>query len=171
MPFANSSDRLAARLTGKNNGIREAEMRLGVMLPAMIIGPAGLIVYALTAQYRLHWIGYFAGVAMCDWSALFYFTFTLAYAMDSYNANLSELLIATNIAKKLISFGMGFGLLDWVKQTGYAAVIAGAFGGIMLANNLMLLVFMWKGKAIRVFWARTKLGQMHRRTVHGTEVA
>ena len=30
IPFLPSSDRLAARLTRKNNGIREAEMRLGV---------------------------------------------------------------------------------------------------------------------------------------------
>lgn len=67
IPFANSSDRLAARLTVKNNGIREAEMRLGVMLPAMLIGPAGLVVYGIVAQHKLHWVGYFAGVAMLDW--------------------------------------------------------------------------------------------------------
>ena len=42
-------------------------MRLGVMLPAMVIGPAGLIVYGLTAERNLHWVGYFAGVAMVDW--------------------------------------------------------------------------------------------------------
>ena len=71
--FTPSSDRLAAYLTRKNNGIREAEMRLGVMLPAMLIGPAGLIVYGLTAQRNLHWVGYFAGVAMVDWAGTFLF--------------------------------------------------------------------------------------------------
>lgn len=82
-------------------------MRLGVILPAMVIGPAGLVVYGLTAQYNLHWVGYFAGVAMVDWAALFYFTFTLAYAIDSYNANSAEMLIAMNVGKNAISFGMG----------------------------------------------------------------
>lgn len=72
-PFSATSDRLAARLTKKNNGIREAEMRLGVLVPAMIIAPCGLIVYGLTAQRNLHWFGYFAGVAMTDWGSLFYF--------------------------------------------------------------------------------------------------
>lgn len=165
LPFSNSSDRLAARLTVKNGGIREAEMRLGVMLPAMIIGPAGLIVYGLTSQYQLHWVGYFAGVAMVDWSALFFFTFTLAYCIDSYTANMSEFLIAMQIGKNAISFGMGFSLLTWVLKTGYAAVIAGAFGGIMFANNLCLLIFMWKGKEIRVFWANTWLARFHRSTI------
>lgn len=69
-------------------------MRLGVLLPAMLIAPAGLILYGMTAQKQLHWVGYFAGVAMTDWGSYFYFTFTLAYAVDSYQANTSEMLIA-----------------------------------------------------------------------------
>ena len=78
IPLTSMSDRLAASLTLKNNGIREAEMRLGVMLPAVIIGPAGLVLYGLTAERNLHWIGYFFGVAMIDWASYFFFTFTLA---------------------------------------------------------------------------------------------
>ena len=53
-------------------------MRLGVMLPAMVIGPAGLVLYGLTAQHNLHWMGYFSGVVMVDWAAYFYYTFALA---------------------------------------------------------------------------------------------
>ena len=69
MPFTWTSDRLAAHLTKRNNGIREAEMRLGVLLLPMLIAPAGLIVYGMTAQHNLHWIGYFFGVAMTDWGS------------------------------------------------------------------------------------------------------
>ncbi|KAK0851865.1 hypothetical protein LTS02_012630 [Friedmanniomyces endolithicus] len=170
LPFSNSSDRLAARLTVRNNGIREAEMRLGVMLPAMIIGPAGMVVYGLTATYQLHWIGYFAAVAMIDWSALFYFTFTLAYAVDSYYANVSEMLIAMNIAKNAISFGMGYSLLTWILESGYAKVIAGAFTAVLLANNLFLLLFMWKGKSIRVAVATSWLARLHRQTAQNGAV-
>lgn len=95
VPLTWTSDRLAAYLTRRNGGIREAEMRLGVLFPAMVIAPCGLIVYGLTAQHRLSWVGYFAGVAMCDWGSYFYFTFTLAYAVDSYYANTSEMLIVS----------------------------------------------------------------------------
>ena len=83
IPLTSTSDRLAAYLTRRNNGIREAEMRLGVMLPAMLIGPAGLVVYGLAAERNLHWVLYFVGVAMVDWSAYFYFTFTLAVSTAS----------------------------------------------------------------------------------------
>lgn len=162
VPFTTSSDRLAAYLTKRNNHIREAEMRLGVLLPAMLIGPASLIVYGYTAQYNLHWFGYFAGVAMCNWSAYFYFTFTLAYAVDSYTVNLSEMLIAMNMGKQAISFGMGFKLLDWILATGYVNVIAGIFCGVLAANNLSLLIFMFFGKKIRIATSKTWLARMHR---------
>lgn len=164
VPFTTSSDRLAAYLTKKNNGIREAEMRLGVLLPAMLIGPAGLIVYGYTAGQDLHWFGYFAGVAMVNFSAYFYFTFTLAYAVDSYTVNLSEMLIAMNLGKQAISFGMGFKLLDWILETGYVTVIAGIFCGVLAANNLALLVFMAFGKKIRVATSKTWLARMHKRS-------
>ena len=71
VPLTWTSDRLAAYLAKRNNGIREAEMRLVVLIPAMIIAPCGLIVYGLTAQRNLHWIGYFVGVAMTDWGSYF----------------------------------------------------------------------------------------------------
>jgi hypothetical protein len=50
IPLTFTSDRLAAYLIRRNNGIREAEMRLGVLCPAMVIGPVGLAVYGITAQ-------------------------------------------------------------------------------------------------------------------------
>jgi len=171
VPLTFTSDRLAAYLTRKNDGLREAEMRLAVMLPAMVIAPAGLIVYGFTAQHDLHWIGYFAGVTMVDWGSYFYFTFALAYAVDSYQANTSEMLIAMNIGKQAISFGMGFDLLTWILDTGYVKVIAGAFTAVLALNNVALLLFMWKGKAIRRFYAGTWIAKMHRKTVKAVEVA
>ena len=171
MPFLSSSDRLAARLTRRNGGVREAEMRLGVILPAMVIAPAGIVLYGLAAERNLHWIAYFFGVAMDAWGALFYFSFTLAYAVDSYQANTSEMLIAMNLGKQAVSFGMGIYLLDWVLQRGFAVTISGIFGGILLVNNLALLVFMVFGKRIRIFMRGTWLARLHRRTIKSVEVA
>lgn len=165
IPFTSTSDRLAARLTRRNDGLREAEMRLGAMLPAMLIAPAGLILYGFAAERKLHWISYFVAVAMTQFASYFYFTFTLAYAMDSYNANLSEMLIAMNLGKQAISFGMGINLLEWILQHGYVVMIAGVFCGLLLANNLSLIIFMLYGKKIRTFMSTTWLARLHRRTI------
>ncbi|KAI0399485.1 putative MFS transporter [Xylaria palmicola] len=166
VPFTPTSDMLAAYLTRRNNGIREAEMRLGVMLPAMIVGPVGLVVYGLTAQLNLHWIGYFFGAGMASWCGYFYYSFTLAYAVDSYNSNTSEMLMAMNVGKQLVSFGLGFKVLDWVMESSYAAVISAGFGGILLANNLFLIVFMIWGKRIRRYMSTSWLARLHGRTAN-----
>lgn len=139
-------------------------MRLGVLLIPMLISPAGLIVYGLTAQRHLHWIGYFFGVAMCNWGAFFYFTFTLAYAVDSSTANTSEMLIAMNLGKQAISFGMGSYLLEWILTRGYAVVISGIFCGVLMANNLALIPFMLFGKRIRIWWSKSFIATLHQRT-------
>lgn len=161
LPLLPASDRLAARSTRKNGGIREAEMRLPVLLPAMIIAPAGLILFGMAAEKNLHWIAYFIGIGMEQWSAYFYFTVTLAYAMDSHNSNLSEMLIIMNIGKQAISFGLGLEVLNWILSTGYAKVIAGAFTVVLLINNLAVLIFMMFGKKIRVLMANTWLTRLH----------
>ncbi|RYP84312.1 hypothetical protein DL769_001227 [Monosporascus sp. CRB-8-3] len=161
LPFTDISDRLAARLTLRNDGIREAEMRLGAMLPGMIIGPVGLIVYGLTAELNLHWIGYYIGTVLTSWGGYFFFCFTLAYAVDSYYADTSEMLIAMNIGKQIVSFGLGFGVLDWVLRRGYAVVISGIFCAVLLANNLLLIVFMIWGKRIRRYVATSWLARLH----------
>lgn len=171
IPFLPSSDRLAAHLTRKNNGIREAEMRLGVILPAMLIAPAGIILYGFAAERDLHWVAYFFGVGMDQWGALFYFSFTLAYAVDSYQANTSEMLIAMNLGKQAISFGMGIYLLDWILERGFAVTISGIFAGILLANNLALLIFMFFGKRIRIYMSQTWLARLHKSTIKSVEVA
>ncbi|KKA28954.1 hypothetical protein TD95_000914 [Thielaviopsis punctulata] len=165
LPFFSSSDRLAARLTRKNGMVREAEMRLGVMLPAMVLSPAGLILYGLAAEHRLHWITYFIGVAMSQFAAFFFFTFTLAYAIDSYTANVSEMLIAMNLGKQAISFGMSLNLLAWILDNGYAVTISGIFGALVVLNNLALIPFMVWGKRIRIFMARTWLAKVHRDSI------
>ncbi|KAI0843624.1 MFS general substrate transporter [Hypoxylon sp. FL0890] len=165
IPFTSSSDRLAAFFTKRNGGIREAEMRLGVMLPAMLIGPAGIVLYGLTAERGLHWICFFVGGAMDYWGAYFFFSFTLAYAVDAYHANTSEMLIAMNLGKQAISFGFGLKVLTWVLESGYGKVMSGIFGGVLLANNLVLLIFMIWGKRIRSFMSRTWLARLHFRSI------
>lgn len=165
VPFAPSSDLLAARLTRRNNGIREAEMRLPVMLPAMILAPVGLILYGLTCEHNLHWIGYFIGAALTQWSAYFFFSFALAYAVDSYTSKTAEMLIAMNIGKQAISFGLSVNVLDWVLETGYAVVISGIFAAVLIANNIVLVVFLIWGKKIRTSMAGSWLAKMHSR--HG----
>lgn len=75
------------------------------------------------------------------------------------------MLIAMNLGKQAISFGMGINLLDWIIQHGYVVMISGVFCGIVLANNLALIPFMLFGKRIRKFMHHTFLARMHRDSI------
>jgi hypothetical protein len=68
----------------------------------VLIGPAGIILYGVVAEKSLHWVLYFVGGAMSYFAAYFYFSFTLAYAVDSYHSNTSEMLIAMNLGKQYV---------------------------------------------------------------------
>ncbi|KAH8898833.1 putative MFS transporter [Thozetella sp. PMI_491] len=170
IPFTSTSDRLAAHLTRKNGGIREAEMRLGVLLVPMLVAPFGLFTYGMAAERNLHWIAFFIGQGMFAWGSYLYFSFTIAYAVDSYFANTSEMLIAINIGKQAISFGFGYKVLAWVMESGYVVVISGIFFSILLLNNLMVIVFLIWGKNIRRFMSKSALARLHRRTMTHDEL-
>jgi hypothetical protein len=142
-------------------------MRLPALLPSALLAPAGLIVYGLTAQDSFHWTGFFAGVAMVQFGSYFFFTFTLAYAVDSYYVGTSEMLIAMNLGKQAVSFGMGSYLLDWIRARGYAVVIAGVFCAVAVANNCMVGVFWVWGKRIRRVTAVSWLGRLGARNKRG----
>lgn len=165
VPFLPTSDILAARLTKRNGGIREAEMRLGVLFPAVLAAPAGQILFGLAAEKNLHWICYFIAIGLTQWAGYFFFTITLAYAVDSHNANLSEQLIIVNLGKQAISFGFSLELLNWILQHGYAKIIVGAFVPILVVNLLMVVVFMIWGKRIRVATARSWVARFHAKTI------
>ena len=165
VPFLPTSDILAARLTKKNGGVREAEMRLGVLFPAVLAAPAGQVLFGVAAEKNLHWICYFIAIGLTQWAGYFLFTVTLAYAVDSHNANLSEQLIIINLGKQAISFGFSLELLNWILVHGYAVIVIGAFVPILVVNLLMVVVFMIWGKRIRVATANSWLAKFHARTI------
>lgn len=129
------------------------------------MAPAGLVLFGLAAEKNLHWICYFIGVCMEQWAAYFYFTVTLAYAVDSYSANLNEMLIIMNLGKQAVSFGLGLEVLNWILDNGYAKIIAGAFGAVLLINNLAMVPFWLFGKRLRVFTSKTWLASVHKASV------
>lgn len=163
VPLASISDRYAARLTKKNNFLREAEMRLYVLIPAAGIAPAGLCLYGLTAERNLHWILYFIGVALCTLGAWFFFCITINYAIDSLDAqehHCPQALIAMNLGKQAISFGISFYLLNWVAIYGYIRVISIYFVIVLCLNNVVVFFFLAAGKRVRAETARLT-GRLH----------
>ena len=130
-PSSTVPDRVSAWLTRKHNNIQEAEYRLWCLAVVFFVSPAALILYGYSAGNHLHWFGLVFAVGMFQFGmcyetafraqaltglsftgAFFYLTYTLAYAMDSYEAKIPEMLIAMNLGKQSISFAFGYKVID-----------------------------------------------------------
>ncbi|KAF5586110.1 hypothetical protein FPANT_7316 [Fusarium pseudoanthophilum] len=164
-PFSTVPDRVSAWLTRRNNNIHEAEYRLWCLVVVFFIAPAALILYGYGAGNHMHWFAMVFAVGMFQFGAFFYLTYTLAYAMDSYEANMPEMLIAMNIGKMSISFAFGYKVIDWVQAHGYIKMFAGIFCGALTINNLFVFVFLIFGKWFRRWLSTTTLSKMHRESL------
>jgi len=85
--------------------------------------------------------------------------------MDSYNSNVAEMLVIMNLGKQAISFGMGYGVLNWVLDYGYDKIIAGAFTIVLALDTFAVILFYFFGKRIRQFTSVGPLSRMHQRSI------
>jgi hypothetical protein len=86
--------------------------------------------------------------------------------MDSYEANVPEMLIAMNIGKQAISFGFGYEVINWIIKDGYVTVFAGIFCSVLLVNNLTVFFFLVFGKRLRGWYTHTRLAKIHKGSIH-----
>jgi hypothetical protein len=91
-------------------------------------------------------------------------TVTLAYALESYESNVPEMLIAMNLGKQAISFGFGYSVVDWIQAHGMVKIFAVAFCVAMAINNLASILFLAFGKWARIRLANSWLGRWHAAT-------
>jgi hypothetical protein len=59
------------------------------------------------------------------------------------------MLIALNIEKTAISFGMSFELLNWILKSGYANMIAGVFTAVLFMKKFAVVILIVWGKKLR----------------------
>ena len=101
------SDWFAMRLTIRNGGIREPEMRLPVLIPYTIISFIGSLICCLGYQYQWSWevidiIGYtLVGIQVAAIPGI-----VATYAIDSYKPAAAEFMVATTIYKNVWGYGV-----------------------------------------------------------------
>jgi len=75
------------------------------------------------------------------------------------------MLVIMNLGKQAISFGMGYGVLDWVLASGYSKIVSGAFTAVLCVDTFAVLIFYFFGKKIRKFTSKGALARMHQRSI------
>lgn len=150
------SDWVAARATRKNNGVREAEMRLPALIPYMVPTILSLILGGIGYQRSWGW-GHIIvwGYGLAGLSVTTVPTIAIAYAVDSYKPISGEIMVVATVCKNFIGFSYSYWIFDlahtsklgWI--TPAMIIFACTIGPALFAIPLYYGV----GKKIRI-WSR-----------------
>ncbi|KAI1336650.1 major facilitator superfamily domain-containing protein [Xylariaceae sp. FL0016] len=153
------SDWIAARLTERNGGVREPEMRLPALIPYVLVMILGSVITAVGYDYHWPWpaiviIGY--GCLGMQVTALPSIAST--YAVDSYKPITGSLFVAITVNKNLWGYGMGKFLTPWAEESGFRAPVLVNMG-LTTVFCLCAIIFWFYGKKFR---GMTKDSFVHR---------
>ncbi|KAB5525559.1 major facilitator superfamily domain-containing protein [Coniochaeta sp. 2T2.1] len=152
------SDWVAARLTARNGGIREPEMRLVTMIPYVLIMILGSVITAV--GYDNHWrweIIVVVGYACVGMQVAALPSIASTYAIDSYKPVTGSMFVTITINKNLWGYGVSKFLTPWAEKSGFVPVI--------MMNMAMLTVFASSG-IIFWFWGKKFRGMSANSFVH-----
>ncbi|MCJ1282464.1 hypothetical protein MMC26_001787 [Xylographa opegraphella] len=151
------SDWVSAKLTRRNNGIREPEMRLPTMIPYVIIMLLGNFVVAFGLQNDWDWraivvVGFgCAGIQIASLPAI-----ASTYAIDSYKPAAGSIFIAITINKNLYGYGVSKFITPWVIQSGYVPPFMTNMCLLFLWVCCGAIFWVW-GKRFRTWTAKSSI--------------
>ncbi|KAL1878112.1 hypothetical protein VTK73DRAFT_8073 [Phialemonium thermophilum] len=141
-------DRFIIKMARRNKGVMEAEHRLWLFMPSLILISFGCILWGVGAQHHIHWFGLVFAMGVISFITTAGSQISIAYCIDCYRDLGSEALASVIVVRNTMSFGIGYGVTPWVVNMGYQnAFILGAFAG--LAHNLTIFPIIRWGRNLR----------------------
>ena len=153
------SDWLARRATIKNNGIREAEMRLPALIPYVAFFIISHVAGAVGYQHLWPWsaivvCGFgFSGLAVTAIP-----TIAIAYAVDCYKPISGEIMVVATVMKNVLGFCLSYWVFNVAAKDGFIAVYMTQFAVSMFPVVLTVPLYFF-GKSLR---RMTKNSDLHR---------
>jgi len=142
-------DRIVIMLARRNKGVLEAEHRLWLFLPSLLLIPFGLILWGVGAAHSIHWFGVVFAMGIIALTNTLGVQLSVSYCIDSYKDLSGEAMVTVILVRNTMSFAVGYGITPWVTNMGFQnAFILAAFVG--MAQVATFLIFTKWGKAMRV---------------------
>lgn len=152
------SDWLKVRIAvWRGNGLSLPEDRLWVLCVYCVLGCGASILWGVGAYYEIHWFGLIVGMGMLGGCGIFGIASSTTYVVDSYKELDAEAMVVVILIRNCMSFGVSYGITDWVMNLGYKkCFISVAF--ISLLCNLTFLVMVytgpkWRNKQKAMYWS------------------
>lgn len=102
------SDALALRLARRNGGVMEPEQRLWTCVIALVMHPAGCLLYGVGASYHIHWVAVVFGLGLISITLPMGANLAFTYILDSYREVAGEGLVSAILIRNLMGEFYGF---------------------------------------------------------------
>ncbi|KAF4457086.1 hypothetical protein F53441_874 [Fusarium austroafricanum] len=146
------SDLVADKLTRRNNGIRQPEMRLPSIIISLATAPLSLVLYGVGIHRAWHWIVPTIGLGLLNFSIVQATNISLVYTMDSYRPVAGELAVTQLAFKSAFGFLLSFYTNPWIEESGYSnafGVMAGISGAVIL---FWIPIYIWGRRVRQATW-------------------
>lgn len=143
------SDWIAARATKRNNGVREAEMRLPALIPYVLLTIIAIVVGGVGYQRSWPWeviltIAYgFTGLAVTTIP-----TIAIAYAVDCYKPVSGEIMVVATVIKNTVGFSMSYWVPSLSNEKGFVVTAMVEFALTVGPALLTIPIYLY-GKSLR----------------------
>ncbi|OAQ64036.1 major facilitator superfamily protein [Pochonia chlamydosporia 170] len=148
------SDALALRLARRNGGVMEPEQRLWTCVIALVMHPAGCLLYGVGASYHIHWVAVVFGLGLISITLPMGANLAFTYILDSYREVAGEGLVSAILIRNLMGFAFGYAVVPMIDNLGlrYAFVLIAVLG---LALWCSAIVMIYAGKPLRRVTAKS----------------
>ncbi|RSL91632.1 hypothetical protein CEP52_014204 [Fusarium oligoseptatum] len=109
-------DRFIVKMARRNNGFMEAEHRLWLFLPSLVLIPFGCILFGVGAYFEAHWFAIVFAMGVISFTTTAGSQISIAYCIDCYRDLASEALATAIIIRNTMAFGIGYGVTPWVRS-------------------------------------------------------
>jgi hypothetical protein len=92
------------------------------MVPAIIFGPVGIMLWGAGLAQNLHWTIPVAGTAVTYGVLSLVPSVGMSYVIDSYKPLAGEAITALTAFKNTFAFAISFGVFPWIKRDGFMKV-------------------------------------------------
>lgn len=101
-----AADLLAIRMARRNNGVLEPEHRLWSCVIALVLHPAGCLLYGVGASYEIHWFGVVFGLGLIGVTLPMGANLAFTYLLDSYKEVAGEGLVSIILVRNLMGMSL-----------------------------------------------------------------
>lgn len=154
------SDWVARLATKRNNGIREAEMRLPALIPYFITTAIGYTILSVGYERQWHWaIILVFGYGSVGLAVTTVPTIAIAYAIDCYKPISGEIMVVATVLKNTAGFAMSYWISPLAEREGYITPGMVMFALTIGPTFLAIPIWLW-GKNLRRLTKDSSLHQM-----------